>query len=244
VLLDEPPRTQGDLNFTLFGISIRVHPFFWLMALLLGYRAGDAGSVILWVAAVFLAILVHELGHALMMRAYGFQPSIILYGLGGLTSYNQTHFSHSDRSLREVLIVLAGPAAGFLLAALLVVVTLFLGHGEKLLFVGPGNLLPQIVLPDSRFAELLNNLFFVCVFWGLINLLPVYPLDGGQVMRAIFLKLDPHNGLVRSLTLSMFTATAMALYAFLKWNSIFVTLLFGYLAYASFMAARFFSNRW
>ena len=72
MLLGEPPRTGGDLNFQLFGIPVRVHPLFWLIAVLLGI-SGDPqpAEILLWVVAVFVSILVHELGHALTMRAFG-----------------------------------------------------------------------------------------------------------------------------------------------------------------------------
>ena len=90
MLLGEPPRTPYDLNFSLFGIPVRVHPLFWLVTLLLGYElAAMPPRCLTWIIAVFSAILVHEMGHALAMRAYGFQPWITLYGMGGLTAYDQ-----------------------------------------------------------------------------------------------------------------------------------------------------------
>ena len=36
MLLNEPPRTRGDIHFVLFGFPVRIHPLFWLVALLLG----------------------------------------------------------------------------------------------------------------------------------------------------------------------------------------------------------------
>ena len=66
MLIGEPPRTPYDLNFSLLGIPVRIHPFFWLAGLLLGPRQGGPPAILLWIAAVFLAILVHELGHALV----------------------------------------------------------------------------------------------------------------------------------------------------------------------------------
>ena len=114
MLLGEPPRTQADLNFSLLGIPVRVHPLFWLVALLLGRNLGDAGSVLSWIVAVFLSILIHELGHAAVMRAYGFHPWITLYGFGGLASYDHgnAYRSKGSQPLGQILICLAGPAAG------------------------------------------------------------------------------------------------------------------------------------
>ena len=116
MLLGEPPPTQADLHFRVFGIPVRVHPLFWIVTLFLGLAAARRPircETLIWVAVVFVSILVHELGHALMQRYFGGHPWITLYGFGGLASCNDC-----DRSPRsQILISLAGPVAGFLLAA-------------------------------------------------------------------------------------------------------------------------------
>ena len=110
VLLNEPSPSQGDLHFSLLNIPVRVHPMFWLMGLILG-SGGSRGlqPVVLWVVAVFVSVLVHEMGHALVIRALGVQPWITLYGMGGLTSHQGGRF----RPQTQILVSLAGPAAGF-----------------------------------------------------------------------------------------------------------------------------------
>src|SRR6202011_2917389 len=110
-LIGEPPATQADLHFALFGIPVRVHPMFWLMAVLLGANmtAGRPDLMFFWVLAVFLSILVHELGHALVIRSFGSQPWITLYGMGGLASHAATRTDPGT----HILISLAGPGAGF-----------------------------------------------------------------------------------------------------------------------------------
>ena len=112
MLLAEPPRTRGDLNFALFGFPVRIHPLFWLVALILGPKTGELRENAVWVAAMLISILVHELGHALVMRAYGLQPSITLHIMGGLTSANRGQaFAPRLRPLDQVAI-LAGRARG------------------------------------------------------------------------------------------------------------------------------------
>jgi stage IV sporulation protein FB len=237
MLIGEPPRTQFDLNFSFFGIPVRVHPLFWLVALMLNSRnLRDAGTVLTWMGAVFLAILIHELGHALVMRAYGFHPWITLYGFGGLASYDQgqAYRSKGSEPLGQVLICLAGPVAGFLLAALLVLGFVLAGYGDQMIFESPWGLTPQVWLANQRMAMLLNYLFFICVFWGLINLLPIYPLDGGQIAREVLLKLSPRDGIRQSLWLSILAAGAMALVGLLLWQDWFVGVFFGYLAYSGY----------
>jgi stage IV sporulation protein FB len=231
VLLGEPPRSPYDLNFSLLGIPVRVHPLFWLVTLMLGYNLGDVPSVLTWIAAVFLSILVHELGHAATMRAYGFRPWITLYGLGGQTAYDQGYAFRAKRSgtLDQVLISAAGPAAGFLLAAGLVLGLMLADYGHVLL--------------NASVARLVHNMLFICIAWGLVNLLPIYPLDGGQIAREILLKISFHNGVRWSLGLSIVAAGAMAAVGFLLWRDWFVVVLFGYLAYVSYTTLKAYRGR-
>src|SRR5436190_12605786 len=91
----EPSRTAYDLNWTMFGIPIRVHPMFWLFSVILGWGAMNLGFSYLlsWVACVFISVLIHELGHVLMGRWFGTEGHIVLYSFGGLAigSSNQRY---------------------------------------------------------------------------------------------------------------------------------------------------------
>ncbi len=102
MILAEPPPGQGDIHFRIFGIPVRVHPFFWLIAVLLVIR-GDPkpAQVLIWVAAMFVSILIHELGHAWLQRRYGGRPRIVLYGMGGLaiSEYDDRSITGGERGL-------------------------------------------------------------------------------------------------------------------------------------------------
>ena len=82
------------------------------------------------------------------------------------------------------------------------------------------------------------------MLWGVVNLLPIYPLDGGQIAREILLKVQParrHSPVAvgcRSLA-----AVAMAVFGFVQWHSWFVALFFGYLAYTSYATLQAYSGR-
>jgi len=96
--------------------------------------------------------------------------------------------------------------------------------------------------------ELLNMairmMFWINIFWGLINLLPVYPLDGGQVARDLFsLSQNPHEGITNSLRLSVATGAAAALLGLVVLQSIFIALMFGYLAYTSYRTLQAYAGR-
>jgi len=82
---------------------------------------------------------------------------------------------------------------------------------------------------------LLNDLLFVNLYWGLVNLLPVYPLDGGQASRALFEQFDPARGRRNSLALSAAVAVAFALMGVLR-QSAYIVVLFAILAASSLQA--------
>ena len=74
-----------------------------------------------------MSVLVHEMGHALAIRPLGVQPWITLYGMGGLTSHQGGRF----RPPTQILVSLAGPVAGFALAAIVVALIKASGHASE-----------------------------------------------------------------------------------------------------------------
>jgi len=246
LLIGEPQRTQADLNFRLFGIPVRVHPFFWLIGVLLGPLQSGVREMLIWMVAFFVGILLHEFGHAWTMRAYGFRPWITLYGLGGMASYDHglAFNSRGSAPARQILISAAGPGAGFVLAALVVAALMATGHSVEYAFglpygfiVRPAELV--FSLPATLFVD---DLLFVTVVYGILNLMPIYPLDGGQISREICLSINPRDGIRQSLILSMVAAAGLALLAATA-SSWFVVFLFGYLAYSSFAAMQAYTAR-
>jgi stage IV sporulation protein FB len=244
MLLGEPPRTQGDLNFRLLGVPVRIHPLFWLVALLLNYRAPDLPSLLLWVVAVMVGVLIHEFGHATMMRVYGFYPWITLYGMGGLASYHPGSYTVRGRStLAQVLIAAAGPAAGFLAAGLILLGVRAAGYQVAAGFFGGIPVVAFQPLPLTPLDLFLRYLLQVCVYWGLLNLLPIVPLDGGQIASQMLLAVNPSNGQRQALMLSVVVAVLMAAMSLMRWNDMFLGLLFGYMAYGSYQALQAYSGR-
>jgi stage IV sporulation protein FB len=241
VFLVEPPRTKYDVNFSLAGVPARVHPFFWLVTLCLG-ASGDAKPVhvLIWTVAVFISILVHEFGHALLIRYYGWRPRITLYGLGGLASYEPTW----HRTWPQVAISFAGPAAGFLLAGLVVLGVCLTGHSVRLNLAHPFPLPIQFdtfvadLFRSANLNELVFDLLFVNIFWGVINLLPIYPLDGGKIAQEVLSHFNPTGGVRQSLMLSIFTAGGMAVVMLAKLHDFWLALFFILFAVMNYQALR------
>jgi len=234
VIIGEPPRTQADLNFHAFGIPIRIHPMFWVLTLLLGMRYPEPEVLLAWLLAVLISILIHELGHAMAFRYYGVASYIVLYSFGGLAIPMQ---EYGRPKLNHIVISAAGPAAQLLAATMVGIGLTVAGYGVPLVgFIGEWLHLfegPQLSHPFAHY--LVQFFLYVSVYWALLNLLPIYPLDGGQISRELFLKWDRTDAIKHSLMLSIIAAGAIAFRGLLG-GSLFIGIMFGYLAYSNYQA--------
>src|SRR5260221_3686115 len=115
-MLGNVEPTPFDLKFSLFGIPVRVHPLFWVMAAVIGWRGKDVNLTFICVVCIFFSILIHELGHALTAQAFGWPPHIVLYSFGGYASFIPA-WGHTTG--RSILVLFAGPGAGFLFYAVI-----------------------------------------------------------------------------------------------------------------------------
>jgi membrane-associated protease RseP (regulator of RpoE activity) len=242
MFIQELPPTRYDLRFSIAGIPVSVHPSFWLIALLFG-ASGNLLLLPIWVLVVFVSILVHELGHAFAFRRYGQRSRVLLYFAGGLTIPEPVYWGSGYANVgmtanQQIFISFAGPGAGFLFAALVIGLVIVTGGSvitDRLL----GIPLPlSAVMPFGGLVvtALASMLLWVNIFWGLINLMPVHPLDGGSIARNIFVQVDPIDGVRKSNWLSVIAGAAIALVGLIFFRSIFIALLFALLAFQSYQA--------
>jgi len=77
-------------------------------------------------------------------------------------------------------------------------------------------------------------LLWINIFWGMINLMPVQPLDGGNVAREYLSYADPLSGERRALWISAIVGGIVAVFGLLVMRSVYVALLFGFLAFQSY----------
>jgi stage IV sporulation protein FB len=196
----EPGVTQFDLRWRMFGTPIRVHPFFWLVALLLGYGGRDTDLVLLglWVVCVFFSILLHEFGHVWMGQAFGSHGHILLWGMGGLAIGSNDLF----RRWQRLLVLAAGPGIQLLFLVLLWVGWRF--AGPRVPWQGAGRYLHGVY----------GMLSYINLFWPLLNLLPLWPLDGGQITREVCQVAFPRKGTSVSLWISAIVSGSLALLVF------------------------------
>jgi Zn-dependent protease len=259
VLLYEPDATPLDLRFRLFGTYVRVHPLFWLIMAIFGWQYSDprlqvfgvGGGLLevgLWVMCGFVSILLHEFGHIWMGRAFGTHGHILLHSMGGLA------IGAADVPYRwqRILVSLAGPGIQLLLYAVLKVLIAFEVIGPSL-------------LDNKAFSLMLGMLLWINCGWAILNLFPIWPLDGGWVVREVCQIASPQKGLVTSLWISVFVGVGvaagallirsqdprvlaefclrhfgqyarMALYVLLNFGSYYIAILFALLAYGSWQA--------
>jgi stage IV sporulation protein FB len=219
----ESQETPYDLRWQMLGTHIRVSPWFWLSAVLIGWGRTDGliQYLLVWVACMFVSILVHEFGHVLMGRVFGSQGHILLYSFGGLAIGS----NNERRRWQRILVSLAGPGAGFVLAGLVFIIYLMIAAE------------PEGFREQPTFLVLaLRYLLEMNIVWGLFNLMPVYPLDGGHVSRDICDGLVPGGqGLRIAFGISIAVAAVLAVVALLFHPpQIFIALMFGLLAFYSY----------
>ena len=239
-LFQAPPSTRFDLRFSIAGIPVRVHPLFWVIALLFGSGSNSIFGIFTWVIAIFVSILVHEMGHALAFRRYGQDSFIVLHFAGGVTVPQSSGwgagYGRELNSNEQIVISLAGPFAGFFLAVLVLAVSVAMGGSIVFSTILGFIPFPLVYLPFG--GELLNSfllsLLWVNIFWGIVNLLPVMPLDGGHVARHVLVQRDPWGGLRTSLWVSVITGGIVAVIGLIFLQSIYMAFLFGMLAFQSF----------
>ena len=156
------------LKFRLLGIPVLIDWWFWLSAVLLGGGMSARGPedwtrIAVWTGVMFVSILVHEMGHACAGTHFGARPGIKLHGFGGLTYLPGANFSRSQ----SIVVSAAGPAAGLCLGVVVLA-------------------LVNIIPPHTRLVSFAYaQAIYINFFWTFINLLPIQPLDGGQILREI-----------------------------------------------------------
>src|SRR5918996_497160 len=177
------------LRFRIASIPVEVRPSHLLVAGLLAWswmpsaatRAPDAiAALLIGALVVFISILVHERGHALAARVFGYQPEIVIEWFGGHTQPNATA---AIPWTKDIVLTAAGPAFGFALGAL-AWVALTVSEGIRI-----------YDHPDAPLGvEALGFFFQANVVWAVLNLVPVLPLDGGRISNALFIRLFGPRG--------------------------------------------------
>lgn len=198
------------------SIPINISPFFWVFAILIGWlNSKEPIQIISWVFIIFISILVHELGHALMGLLFKQKVRIEIAPFGGVTLRQGPKLTLG----KEFIVVLAGPLFGF---------SLFLLG----LFC-----LPLIKDQNSIIYFSLKVLMLVNLLWTVLNLVPVLPLDGGHLLRIILEKLFGFKGVKGVHLISFILAILLTLISF-AFGQLFIGVLFFMLAFSSYKSLK------
>lgn len=215
----ELPRIRGH--------KIEVSPFFLIICglfVLIGLNSyTNFLHQLMWAPVLFFSILLHELGHAAATKHHGFGTSrIVLHGMGGVAISKRGHTSPKQ----GMSISLAGPAVTAALAIVFGIIYLLVGP----LLASTGNYALSVVLFFIQLMAVAN------LFLLILNLLPVFPLDGGQtLMHFLRRKSSEVAALEKALKVSLGTIAVVGVLVLLLFpgSGIFILFIFAMLGYSN-----------
>lgn len=193
-------------------IPVSIHPLFWLTAAIIGWLlSGSLSGMVVWIFIIFFSVLIHEFGHAITALCFGKSPKIDLIALGGVTSYATGGLAY----WKQFIIVFNGPLFGFLL------------------YVGASLLLLLPLGGHTFLISLITSIKVINFFWTIMNLVPVLPLDGGQLLRIVMEAWLGVKGIRISFMIGCIIALLISLFFFVM-QAFLVGALFFLFAFQSF----------
>ena len=207
--------TSIDVDFN-FGFLV-------LLFVILNYNPEQGiHYALLWIPILFISVLVHELAHAGMIAAFGFGASqIVLTGMGGVTINRRR-----ARPWQDLLISIAGPASSFGLYFL----SVWLIRNV------------EVAQTDRMLAALLPAMAWANRAWGLFNLIPLAPLDGGHAVREFFrMFLSERNAFIVAIWIGIVGGILIAAYLLLA-RAFFIALYIAWFVYMAWQSWQYFKQ--
>ena len=211
----------------LFGVELRIHLTFLFLLLFIwvtesaSHSQSSAGRALALVGLIFASVVLHELGHALVGKRYGIPAkAIILLPIGGVTVFDETQRPVEPGVLtwkRDIWIALAGPLVNLVIAVAA--------------YAALATVVPQAHLLAKSLGTVTSNnlprsLVLANVWLALFNLLPAYPMDGGRILRAVFMRtMDPVHATRRAVTIGQAFATVFMLVGILQPTFVWLTMI-------------------
>jgi stage IV sporulation protein FB len=156
-------------RFRIFGVPVEVQPMFWIVFFIFGgalrgenWNVPGMLNIALFIMAGFISLMVHELGHALTGKAFGAPTQITLHGFGGYAAFPAGSFTRKQ----NFVVTFAGPAVQILLGLIMLALAL------------------SVNMPSDAIGYFVSVLAGISLYWAVLNLLPVVPLDGGNMLMS------------------------------------------------------------
>lgn len=199
-------------------IPITIHPLFWFIALFIGWLwTYTISGTLISVGVILFSVLLHEFGHALTAMAFGQKTRIELAAFGGFT-YRQ---GRKLKLWEEFLVVLNGPITG-----------IFLSFAAYLL-------LRYVKIENAALILLLKFTYIANLFWTVMNLVPMLPLDGGHLLSIILEGIFGFRGIKIAIVVGLIIGSLLTLgfFAIQQW---FIGALFLILTFESFRSLKYY----
>ena len=199
-------------------IPITIQPLFWLIAFFVGWMWSlNISGALLAVGVILGSVIFHELGHALTAILFGQKTRIELAAFGGFT-YRE---GRKLKLWEEFLVVLNGPIAGFFL------------------FLLAYALYRSVTISNPLLLFVVKFTFIANLFWTLVNLVPVLPLDGGHLMSIILEAIFGFKGVKIAIVLGIVIAISISIFFFVL-GLFLIGALFLILTFESFRSLRYY----
>lgn len=207
------------LRISFFGFPLEISWTILLLAVFVMNSGLQPVSVILWLVAAVLSIIIHELGHAIVAeRVGGHVEKITLYAMGGLTMWRGptggwrrfvVALAGSTVEIAVGLIMFAFAKAGWFGAA-----TDFVVETPWKVYLGDAELLSPVAFFFAAFI-------WISIVWGAVNLLPIGGLDGSTLLSEALEKLLPGRGRFHAAIIGLLVAAVVAWILFDRFGSTF-----------------------
>ena len=202
------------LRWRVFGFPVQIHLSFLLLVVFFIFGEWSAVAVGLWTVTILVSVLLHELGHAVMVRRFGGRvEAITIYALGGATLWRE--IDKPIRGWRSFLVSAAGSGAGLFVGLGLYLLTALggLGSAAQTIVAAPWRIYFGTADQAGEYAAFAVGAFiWVSVVWGLVNWLPIGGLDGSKMLREILVKLLGPSGDLHSRIIGLIAGAAAAVW--------------------------------